>query len=287
MLNHSSNLLGTELLRGGLHGLSTGISNVINGGNFSSGLISGTLASWNTSLAHFLGANKFLGTTISMATGALSESITGGNWIDGAKNAMMSALLNQYGDDDIYAEKWLPGIEVIGHRIGKTSSIIHTGLEIAGFIPAIGTAASIIDALYHGIEGDYSSALLSAAAIIPGGGIVVRGGKYARWAVDGFESFNAFKKAMKSAGSGYAWHHIVEQTPANLKKFGPQMIHNKNNLIKLPHGKGTIHARISGFYSSKKGISGDMRVRDWLSSKSFEEQYEFGINKLKSFGWTP
>ena len=200
---------------------------------------------------------------------------------------MMSALLNHYGDDDIYTEKWLPGIEVIGHRINKVSSIIHSGLEIVGFIPAIGTAASIIDALYHGIEGDYSSALLSAAAIVPGGGIVVRGGKYARWAADGYKSYNAFRHAKGSAGAGYAWHHIVEQNPANLKKFGPQMIHNTNNVIKIPNGKGTIHARISGYYSSKQDFAKEMRVRDWLSTRSFEEQYEFGINKLKDYGWTP
>lgn len=165
LLNHSSNLLGTELLRGGLHGLSTGISDVINGGNFSSGLISGTLASWNTSLAHFFGANKFLGTTISMATGALSESITGGNWIDGAKNAMMSALLNQYGDDDIYAEKWLPEVVVRGNH--GFISTIHGFLDFSGMLPGIGEFADVVNAAIYAFQGDFSNAALSTAAMIP------------------------------------------------------------------------------------------------------------------------
>ena len=165
LLNHSSNLLGTELLRGGLHGLSTGISDVINGGNFTSGLISGTLASWNTSLAHFFGANKFLGTTISMATGALSESITGGNWIDGAKNAMMSALLNQYGDDDIYAEKWLPEVVVRGNH--GFISTIHVFLDFSGMLPGIGEFADVVNAAIYAFQGDFSNAALSTAAMLP------------------------------------------------------------------------------------------------------------------------
>ncbi len=28
-------------------------------------------------------------------------------------------------------------------------------------------------------------------------------------------------------------------------------------------------------------------VRKWLSTKSFQEQYDFGIKTLKELGWTP
>ena len=78
--------------------------------------------------------------------------------------------------------------------------------------------------------------------------------------------------------------HIIEQTPSNIAKFGANKIHNINNLIKLPHGKGTIHAQISGFYSSiRRGTS--MRVRDWLKNKNFNEQYQYDIKALERFGW--
>jgi hypothetical protein len=94
----------------------------------------------------------------------------------------------------------------------------------------------------------------------------------------GFNSFREFKDAYGPAGSGYAWHHIVEQTPSNIAKFGPERIHNINNLIKLPHGAGSHHALITGFYSSKQAFTNGLTIRQWLSTKSFAEQYEFGIN---------
>ena len=58
-----------------------------------------------------------------------------------------------------------------------------------------------------------------------------------------------------------------------------------NNLIRIPGGKGSLHAKISGYYSSKQPISEGQTVRKWISTKSFEEQYEFGIKTLKKFGW--
>jgi hypothetical protein len=56
--------------------------------------------------------------------------------------------------------------------------------------------------------------------------------------------------------------------------------------MKLSAGKGSIHARISGFYSSiqqKVTGSSTMTVRQWLSTQSYQQQYEFGIKILKQF----
>ena len=94
---------------------------------------------------------------------------------------------------------------------------------------------------------------------------------------EGFKTFREFKNAYGPAGTGYAWHHIVEQTPSNIAKFGPEKIHNINNMIRLPHGPGSQHALISGFYSSKQNFTHGLTVRQWLSTKSFSEQYEFGL----------
>lgn len=90
---------------------------------------------------------------------------------------------------------------------------------------------------------------------------------------------------MGPAGPGQAWHHIVEQTPGNLAKFGNQTIHNTGNLMKLPHGAGSIHARVSGYYSSIQPFTGGQTVRQWLSTQSYQSQYNFGIKTLKQFGW--
>jgi hypothetical protein len=113
----------------------------------------------------------------------------------------------------------------------------------------------------------------------------VAGGKL-NTAKGGFSSFNAFKKAYGSAGKGNAWHHIVEQYADNIAKFGANRIHNVNNLIKLPHGAGTIHAKVTGHYNSlMPGTS--MRVRDFVKTLSYDGQYKYGIDVLKRFGWKP
>ena len=102
----------------------------------------------------------------------------------------------------------------------------------------------------------------------------------------GFSSLSAMKKAVPTKPR-HVWHHIVEQTPANVEKFGAEVIHNTANVVELPHGPGTIHNRISGHYLSNQGdISDDKRIREWLSTKSFKEQYEFGIKQLKKEGWS-
>lgn len=102
----------------------------------------------------------------------------------------------------------------------------------------------------------------------------------------GYKSFSAFKRAQGTAGDGNAWHHIVEQTPGNLEKFGSEAIHNTDNLVKLPHGPGTIHNQISGYYSSKLPFTEGKTVRQWLSTQSFEEQASFGRDILQQFGFT-
>lgn len=53
----------------------------------------------------------------------------------------------------------------------------------------------------------------------------------------------------------------------------------------FPGGKGSIHAKISGYYFSKQDFTYGMTVREWLSTQSYEDQYSFGINKLIEFGW--
>jgi RHS repeat-associated protein len=103
----------------------------------------------------------------------------------------------------------------------------------------------------------------------------------------GYQSFSAFKRAEGVAGKGRAWHHVVEQTSSNVERFGPEAIHNTENLVNLPHGPGTIHNQISGFYSSKQPFTGGLTVRQWLSTQSFEEQSVFGRNVIQQFGGEP
>ncbi len=100
----------------------------------------------------------------------------------------------------------------------------------------------------------------------------------------GFDSFPALKKFLGPAGPGHAWHHVVEQTPGNIAKFGARAIHSTDNVVRLSHGKGTLHAQLSGYYSSKQWFTGGQTIRKWLSGQSFDEQREFGLETIKAFG---
>ena len=124
------------------------------------------------------------------------------------------------------------------------------------------------------------SMVWEVAGILPIGKI----GKVAKGGVQGFNSFSAFKRAMGPAGPGKAWHHIVEQTPGNIAKFGPEAIHNTGNMMKLPHGAGSIHMKVTGHYNSlMPGTS--MRVRDYVNTLNYQQQYQYGLDVLKRFGW--
>ncbi|MBE9130192.1 hypothetical protein IQ257_12770 [Coleofasciculus sp. LEGE 07092] len=105
----------------------------------------------------------------------------------------------------------------------------------------------------------------------------------------GFKTFGEFKRTMGAAGTGQAWHHIVGQTTSNLQRFGAESIHNTGNLVRLPHGKGSIHQEISNFYNSLQpdltGLS-NINVREWLNTQSFKEQQDFGIRVIRAFGGT-
>lgn len=101
---------------------------------------------------------------------------------------------------------------------------------------------------------------------------------------EGYNGFKDFKKANGSAGKGNAWHHVVEQNPSNVEKFGPKAVHNESNIVNIPHGKGSLHAKVTGHYNSK--VPGtNMRVRDMVNKMSYEKQREYGIKTLKKFGW--
>jgi hypothetical protein len=99
-----------------------------------------------------------------------------------------------------------------------------------------------------------------------------------------FKSRRDFKNALGSAGEARNWHHIVEQTPSNVERFGPEALHNTENVIAID---SKLHRQISSFYSSKQELTDSMGVREWLRGKSYEEQQAFGRMILRRFGVIP
>lgn len=106
----------------------------------------------------------------------------------------------------------------------------------------------------------------------------------ARGAGQGFRSFSALYRTLGSEGPGRRWHHIVEQTRGNVRRFGAETIRNTQNVMKLD---ASVHRQISGFYSSKQPFTGGQTVRQWLSGQSLEQQMQFGVDTLGRFGGAP
>jgi hypothetical protein len=91
-----------------------------------------------------------------------------------------------------------------------------------------------------------------------------------------FDSLPRLQRYLGRAPKGMHWHHIVEQSQA--AQFGQRRIQSVENIVAIPI---EAHYELSAFYSSKQPFSEPNRVREWLRGKSFEEQYEHGIERLK------
>ncbi|RYZ16500.1 MAG: hypothetical protein EOO70_04290 [Myxococcaceae bacterium] len=140
-------------------------------------------------------------------------------------------------------------------------------------------------AAMEGVEAVAISADAVTLSLAPGAVAMSAGGNSAMALPTGsraWGSFSGFKKAMGPAGTGKEWHHIVEQTPGNVNRFGAQAVHNTENIVPLDK---SLHLRLSGLYSSIRRVitaSGNLTVRQWLSTQPFEAQREFGLLAIEN-----
>ncbi len=174
---------------------------------------------------------------------------------------------------------------ISGEKIAAGAVIaggVVVGAVAVGTVATAGTAALGFTATAVCADGDCTNEAQAVSQAVQNGSNIIKYGTG-----QGYNSFNAFKYAQGPAGSGMAWHHIVEQNPANLNNFGPRVINNTSNLIRLPNGGGLLHQRISGYYSSIQPLvtgSDNLTVRQWLQTKPFEFQWNFGIELIERFG---
>ncbi len=142
--------------------------------------------------------------------------------------------------------------------------------------------------LVYGAVGQVETVAVTAEGITlglaPGAVAMAAQGTSAPSQASGFRSWKShsgFRKAMGKAGPGKEWHHIVEQTPGNVQRFGPESIHNTQNVVRLDEA---LHTRVSAFYSSiQQEITGSrsLTVRQWLSTRSYAAQRDFGLEALE------
>jgi hypothetical protein len=157
--------------------------------------------------------------------------------------------------------------------------------EAAGGIRAA-TAASAERIIVSASEGSVRAILPRNALAMSSEGsqATARAGSLLSKTYRAFKSFRAFKTAMGSAGEGKSWHHIIEQHAGNVKRFGAEALHNTENVIKV---ESKLHTEISAYYSSRQPDTGNMVVREWLRTQSYEQQRAFGLKILRKFGVIP
>jgi hypothetical protein len=185
---------------------------------------------------------------------------------------------------------------VVSHGLVGGSALLASRLSMLPHFPQASAAGASRAGIKLSSVGDVSAVAVIGNTIIislPATAVAVVAQGLAGEAAAGpdpvgfrsWGSFNGLKSALGPAGAGKQWHHIVEQTPSNVERFGPQALHNTENVIALDE---RTHRQISAYYSSiDLRYSSEQTIRQWLSGQSFQAQREFGLKVLRDYGMTP
>ena len=106
LLGHEVGSWGKELLRGGLHGLATGISDYSHGEDFGIGFFTGFASSVVGSEVKSLGANAFWVASSAALAGGLTSWQLGGDFLHGMRSGFDIGLLNHLGDGIIRHDQY-------------------------------------------------------------------------------------------------------------------------------------------------------------------------------------
>lgn len=94
------------------------------------------------------------------------------------------------------------------------------------------------------------------------------------------KTLQELQDAVKRPTLGYQIHHIVEWKGVD-NEFSEDQLESPENLVEIPEMK---HREISLWYQQPNKDYGWISPREYLRHKSWKEQYDFGIQKLKDFG---
>ena len=162
---------------------------------------------------------------------------------------------------EIYREHG--GMFALGHPSPPRSDV-QAVLKFYSAVPVAGAPAALVDAGIHAYNREYESAAIAGLPFIA----VPLPASASTGVARSFGSYSALKRALGPAGEGKVWHHIVEQRATNAQRFGPALIHNTENVVRVP---ARVNQQIADFYSSKRRFTGGQTVREWLTSQSYEK----------------
>lgn len=254
--------------RGLAHGAVQGAREEATGGEFRHGFYSGfAIGAAEGEIASTFANSEGMQYTAAAVVGGTASVLGGGKFANGAVSGAFSYLFNASG----------------GVLKGLTK--LRLGLKAFGQIPLIGEVADLASAGISVAQGDYVGAGLDLVSAIPGpwgnaAGVAQAGRLLNKAAnsVQSFKSFSALKRALEPAGPGKAWHHIVEQSQVG--RFGAEAIHNTDNVLAI---SADANQALNALYSSKNfDLTGSttMTVRQWLSTKSYDDARAFGLKAL-------
>jgi hypothetical protein len=174
--------------------------------------------------------------------------------------------------------------------IGETAALLSKAPKLPGFAQAsqmgarqggVGVLAAAAEAetVIVSVNEGALRVVLPAQVMTMAASGSSSGNIYRAW-----QSHRGLTRALGSAGKGKQWHHIVEQTPGNVARFGPEALHNTENVIPMPE---VTHRALSGYYSSTRSFTGGRTIREWLSTQSYEAQRAFGVQTLRDHGVMP
>ena len=141
---------------------------VAEGGDF----FSGAIGSLGGSLGELSGGGFMVRTAIAAAAGGTAAEIGGGSFENGAISAAYTYMFN-------HAAEQGADIEIIKSAKTETGygliDGIQDGLSVLGLVPFAGDVVDGINALIYLARGQHAEAAMSAAAMVPFGGIVSTG----------------------------------------------------------------------------------------------------------------
>lgn len=105
---------------------------------------------------------------------------------------------------------------------GAISDHAHTGLDLAGFLPVVGTAADLVNAGLYAAEGDYTNASLSALGAIPIVGDAAMAGKL------GAKATNAAIDVAKNADNATDAAKLTPGVPPQVQRKDYEKISGQN-----------------------------------------------------------
>jgi RHS repeat-associated protein len=145
-----------------------GAGSVAEGGDF----LSGAIGSLGGALGELSGGNFMVRTAIAAAAGGTAAEIGGGSFENGAISAAYTYMFN-------HAAEQGADIEIIKSAKTETGygliDGIQDGLSVLGLVPFAGDVVDGINALIYLARGQHAEAAMSAAAMVPFGGIVSTG----------------------------------------------------------------------------------------------------------------